>query len=198
VVHLKTPDAVAEKIAYVMANPTTVGAVRYAADWPGLVTIPKELGKGSWTAKRPSVYFDQESKQWPEQATLTLQMPPMIEKAFDDPIVVIKREYEELQAKARQELKEKGRAFIGAERVKKVSPYQRATSWEQLRGVDPTFAVGRGQHEARKLAIAAVKIFRQSYRAALNLWRSGDRLAEFPRGTWWMAVFHGAHIADTG
>ena len=32
---LNTPEAIAEKIAYVMANPTAVGAVRYAKDWPG-------------------------------------------------------------------------------------------------------------------------------------------------------------------
>jgi putative transposase len=61
VVHLKTPEATVEKIAYVMANPTAVGAVRYAADWPGLVTTPKNIGKGTWTAKRPKAYFDQDN-----------------------------------------------------------------------------------------------------------------------------------------
>jgi putative transposase len=127
-VHLKTPEAIAEKMAYVMANPTSVGAVRYARDWPGLVTTPRDIGKGTWTAKRPSVYFDQDSEQWPEQANLRLQMPPMIEEAFSDPIAVIKREYEELQNKTRQEMAEDGRAFMGPDRVTKVSPYQRATS----------------------------------------------------------------------
>jgi hypothetical protein len=88
--------------------------------------------------KRPSVYFDQQSKRWPEGATLTVQTPPMIEKAFDDPIAVIEREYEELQAKARQQMKEIGRTFMGADRVTKVSPYQRATSWENLRFFTPS------------------------------------------------------------
>jgi hypothetical protein len=198
VVHLKTPEAIAEKIAYVMANPTAVGAVRNAADWPGLVTTPKDIGKGTWTAKRPGVYFDQASKQWPEQATLTLQMPPMIEQAFADPIAVIEREYEELQHKARQEMAIKGKAFMGSDRVTKVSPYQRATSWECFRDLNPSFAVGRGQQEAKKLAIAALKTFHQVYRAALKLWRTGDRSAAFPRGTWWMATFHHAPIVDSG
>lgn len=198
VVHLKTPEAIAEKIAYVMANPTAVGAVRYAADWPGLVTLPKEIGKGTRTAKRPSVFFDQESEQWPETATLTLQMPPMIEEAYADPVAVIKREYEELQRQARQKMADTDRAFLGPDRAMKLSPYQRATSWEELRSLEPTFAVGRCQSAARRLALAALKAFRGAYRAALGLWRSGDRTAVFPAGTWWMATFHGAPVADTG
>ena len=198
VVHLQTPEAIAEKIAYVMANPTAVGAVRYAKDWPGLVTTPKDLGKGSWTAKRPTVYLDQQSSQWPEQATLTLEMPPMLVQAYDDPVAVIEREYEELQQKARDEAAANGRPFMGADRVMKVSPYERAKSWEDIRSLNPTFAVGRGQQKAKELAIKALKAFRSAYRDALKRWRSGNRMAVFPLGTWWMATFHGASVADTG
>jgi putative transposase len=198
VVHLKTPEAIAEKMAYVMANPTAVGAVRYARDWPGLVVTPKDIGKGTWTAKRPEAYFDQKSEQWPEHATLTLQMPPMVQEAYCDPIAVIKREYEQVQQNARQDMAAKGRSFMGCDRVTKVSPYQRATSWEDIRGLNPTFAVGRGQEQARKLAIQALKAFRSAYRAALELWRTGKRSVRFPQGTWWMATFHGAPVADTG
>jgi putative transposase len=132
VVHLQTPEAIAEKIAYVMANPTAAGAVRYACDWPGLITTPKDLGKGTWTAKRPTLYLDQESEQWPEHATLTLTMPATIKEAFSDPVALIKNEYEQLQQQARQELAAKGRTFMGPERVMKASPYQRAKSWEDI------------------------------------------------------------------
>jgi hypothetical protein len=61
--------------------------------------------------------------------------------------------------------------------------HQRATSWEDLRALNPTFTVGRGQHKAREFAIKAVKSFREAYRAALDLWRGGDRRAQFPAGT---------------
>jgi hypothetical protein len=87
---------------------------------------------------------------------------------------------------------------MGADRAVKISPYQRATSWEEIRGVNPVFAVGRGQHDARKVAIKALKTFRRAYRAALDLWRAGKRSVQFPVGTWWMATFHGAPVADTG
>jgi len=195
---LKTPQAIVEKIAYVMANPTAVGAVRYAEQWPGLVTRGKDLGKAVWTAKRPEVFFDPSNDRWPEQATLCLQMPANLENFFSDPVALIKEESQRLQQQARQELEAKGRHFLGAERVLKISPYQRATSWEEIRSLNPTFAVGRGQSEARKLAIKALKAFRRAYRAALDLWRGGERTAAFPPGTWWMATFHGAAIADWG
>jgi putative transposase len=198
VVHLQSPEAIVEKLAYVMANPTAVGAVRYAKDWPGLVTTPDDLGKGCWSAKRPTAYLDQESSQWPEQATLTLQMPPMIQETYTDPVSVIRREYEEQQQRAREDLLAKGRHFMRADKVAKVSPYERATSWEDTRSLNPRFAVGRGQEKAKELAKKALKAFRSAYREALKRWRCGDRMAAFPVGTWWMATFHGAPVADTG
>jgi hypothetical protein len=87
---------------------------------------------------------------------------------------------------------------MSADKVTKVSPYQRATSWEDLRSLNPSLAVGRGREQARKLAIKALKVFRSTYRAALKRWRSGNRSVPFPQGTWWMATFHGASVADTG
>lgn len=87
-------------------------------------------------------------------------MPAILEQAFSDPLAVIESEYQELLKKARQELAAKGRHFVGPDRVKKLSPNQRAKSWEDINSLDPTFAVGRGQHEARALAIKALKTFR--------------------------------------
>jgi putative transposase len=49
VVHLLTPEAIVEKLAYVMANPTAVGAVRYAKDGrtsvkrPGQLNVPRRI-----------------------------------------------------------------------------------------------------------------------------------------------------------
>jgi putative transposase len=197
-VHLQTPEAVVQAIAYVMANPTECWAIKNAADWPGLISNPQDLWKGTWSATKPTKYLDRESEQWPDRVALCLQMPAMLKDGFDDPLSVIKTEYQERLKSAHQKAKKEGKSFMGLERIKKTSPYQRATSWEDLRALNPTFAVGRGQHKARELAIQAVKTFREAYRAALDLWRRGDRRAQFPAGTWWMRVFHGVPVADTG
>jgi putative transposase len=121
----------------------------------------------------------------------------MIQEAYSDPIAAVNREYEEQQQKAREQMAAKGRHFMGADKVTKVSPYERATSWEDIRSLNPTFAVGRGQEKAKELAKKALKAFRGAYREALKRWCSGDRTVEFPLGTWWMATFHGVPVSDT-
>jgi hypothetical protein len=67
-----------------------------------------------------------------------------------------------------------------------------ATTAEPRFGCNPTFAVGRGQGDARRDAIAALRAFRAAYRAALDGWKAGLRDVVFPAGTWLMRVLHGA------
>src|SRR6185436_5501836 len=76
VVRLLTPEAVVEKIAYVLANPVAAGLVEQAHEWPGAKVLVDELGGGVLRVKRPDVYFDRTNPQWPEEATLELTLPP--------------------------------------------------------------------------------------------------------------------------
>ena len=50
-------QAVLEKVAYCIANPVAAGLVRRADQWPGVTTTPEQLGRASWTAKRPDFYI---------------------------------------------------------------------------------------------------------------------------------------------
>jgi hypothetical protein len=50
--------------------------VRRAHQWPGVTAQPEQLGRASWTARRPDFYFEQDP-QWPECATLRLSMPDL-------------------------------------------------------------------------------------------------------------------------
>ncbi|WP_437722150.1 transposase [Sorangium sp. So ce861] len=197
VVRLLTRGAVVEKIAYILANPVAAGLVRHAREWPGANVDIDALGRGELRAARPSAYLDPENPQWPEEIALSLPLPPVIEQdsaeAFREEVAA---ELERQEAQAHAELLRQGRRFLGAERVSAVSPYARATSFEALRECNPTFAVGREQGDARRVAGAAVRAFRASYRAALERWRAGVRSVVFPAGTWWMRVFHGVMVQD--
>lgn len=104
-------------------------------------------------------------------------------------------EVERLETEARKNVRSRGWQFIGAAKIKKLSPYDRATSWEPLRGRNPTFAVGRGQREAFFHAVAGLRAFRNAYRTALDDWRRGVRNLLFPAGTWLMSWLHAAHVA---
>lgn len=195
VVRLLTRAAVVEKIAYVLANPVAAGLVRHAREWPGAKVDVIELGCGVLRAARPVAYLDPENPQWPEEAMLPLALPPAIEQdSVDDFRHSVAASLREHEAQAHAALQQQGRRFLGAERVSKISPYERVTSFEALGERDPTFAVGREQGDARRVAGAAVRAFRASYRAALERWRAGVRSVVFPAGTWWMRTFHGASV----
>jgi putative transposase len=86
---------------------------------------------------------------------------------------------------------------LGSERIRRVSPYRRAKSFEPIRGRNPTFAVGRGQRQAFFAAVADLRAFRRAYRDALERWRAGLRQTVFPLGTWAMRCMHAAPV-DTG
>ncbi|WP_437935606.1 transposase [Sorangium sp. So ce341] len=197
VVRLLTRAAVVEKIAYILANPVAAGLVRHAHEWPGAKVDMDALGRGVLRAARPSVYLDPENPQWPEEITLSLPLPPVIEQdgaeAFRQEVAA---ELARQEAQAHAELLRQGRRFLGVERVSEVSPYARATSFEALRECNPTFAVGSEQGDAWRIAGAAVRAFRASYRAAIERWRAGVRSVAFPAGTWWMRVFHGVMVQD--
>ncbi|WP_437493635.1 transposase [Sorangium sp. So ce1014] len=197
VVRLLTPAAVVEKIAYVLANPVAAGLVRHAREWPGVKVDVGELGCGVLRATRPSVYLDPENPQWVEEATLPLALPPGIEQENAGSLRhQIAAELERLEAQAHAEAERQGLRFLGAERVSRVSPYERATSSEELGGRNPTFAVGRDQGDSWQTAATAVRAFRASYHSALERWRAGVRSVLFPVGTWWMRTFHGANVNE--
>lgn len=195
-VRLLTEEAVVEKIAYVLANPVAAGLVEHARDWPGAKVLVDELGRGVLRARRPDVYFDPTNPQWPEEATLALSLPPEV---VDDAAENFRQRVgAELARQEAHALGERGAEVLGADGASNVSPYDRATRSEPVRGRNPTFAVGHGQATAWHRAVAAVRAFRAAYRDALARWRTGVRNVVFPAGTWLMRVLHGVTVDDGG
>jgi hypothetical protein len=195
---LLTRQAMVEKIAYTLANPVAAGLVRRAHEWPGATVHVDEIGCGALHATRPDVYFDATNSQWPREERLSLTLPPSIEEgdAADfrhDVAAELARE----EAQAHETLKMRGVAVVGSKRAVVVSPHARVTSIEELRGRNPTFAVGQGNGNMLKRAVAALRAFRSSYREALAVWRTGMRHVVFPAGTWWMRVLHAVVVSDS-
>ena len=196
VVRLLTDQAIVERLAYVMANPVQAGLVRRARDWPGITVLPKELGCRTWTLNRPDAYFRADNPQWPETVELCLTLPPVLAErdGAEEVREVVGEELERQERRAHQEIARRGWRFLGAARVRRLSPYRRATSFELLRNRNPTFAVGRGQQRVFFQAVVELRAFRRAYRDALEQWRAGLRSVVFPRGTWCMCQVHGVVI----
>jgi hypothetical protein len=197
IVHLLTPEAFVEKVAYVMANPVEAGSVRRGYQWPGFVTTPEQLGRKRFVAKRPEQYLDPRNRQWPESARLELGLPEQSRWSAEDVRDLVLSEVRRLERVAVQERKHKGRRVLGPRQIRKSSPFKRATSFEPIRDRNPTFAVGRGRREEFFEAVLHLRTFRRLYREALERWKAGIREVVFPRGTYAMALLHSAAIAPT-
>lgn len=193
VVELKTPAAVIEKLAYLMANPVAAGLVRHASDWPGLMTLPSHLGQARWPCGRPDVYFRPHDQRWPPELTLQFTPPPGLDMTDEELRARVADELRQAEQRAFAEVRSRGWSILGAKRALRLSPYGRARSWEPLRSRSPTFAVGRGNVEAYRAAIATLRYFRAAYREALERWRQGIRDVLFPYGTWELQWWH--HVA---
>jgi putative transposase len=196
VVELCTREAIVEKIAYTLANPVEAGLVRHAHEWPGAKTMVDDIGIGTIQAKRPDIYFSPKNPEWVLDAHLAVTLPPSLSvadlQAFRDDIAI---ELAKLEAAAHKTIPE--RAILGPIQAIKVPPETRVMTIEPIRQHNPTFAVGRGNAEAARIAARGVRSFRAAYRKALEAWRAGDRAVVFPAGTYGMRVFHGANIGPT-
>jgi REP element-mobilizing transposase RayT len=195
VVELCTPKAVIEKLAYVMANPTTAGLVFHSDQWPGLMTQPSQLGTARFTAKRPDVFFDIDNPAWPAEATLQLEVP-RIGLSDDETRAQVAKELQMLEREAQAE-EAGGRDFLGPQGVALSSPFKEAVGWEPLRGRNPCFAVGRGQRTAFLRATKVLRDFRRAYREAFADWRNGIRDVLFPPGTYLMRVLHDVRVGTS-
>ena len=197
VVRLLCPQAIVEKVAYCMANPVAAGLVRRARDWPGLTTMPDQLGRAVLSAARPSVFFDPNNAQWPETARLALTLAPSLEgqMSLEEFQLQVAAELERQEQEAHSEVAKAGRTFLGADRCRRTSPYRRARSFEPLRDRNPTFAVGRGNRVGFFAAAEELRAFRAAYREALRKWRLGVREVAFPAGTWAMKRLHAVAVA---
>jgi len=193
VVELRTPQAIVEKLAYVMANPVSAGLVRRASQWRGVMTLPAQIGRARWQASRPSQFFSSRSRRWPPSATLQLTVPPALDLTEEETCAVVARELEQLEREARTRALREGRTVRPrGRRAGHESAYRRATTAEERGTLNPVFAVGRGQAAALIEARTLLKTFWNAHRAAMARWRSGDRSALFPHGTWLMHCLHGA------
>jgi len=191
------PGHVAQlELHWIVANPVKAGLVREARDWPGVTVLPHELGRRTFRIERPAIFFDPDNPNWPDTVELTLTLPPTLEHTYGARGVreAVKEELERQERLARAELNKRGWRVLGAARVRRLSPYRRAGSFEPLRHRNPTFAMGRGQRTVFFQALAELRAFRTAYRQALEQWRSGFRGVVFPRGTWCMCRVHGVLV----
>jgi REP element-mobilizing transposase RayT len=182
---LETPEAVVEKIVYVLANPVAAGLVRRGSEWPGLWSDPMRIGAPGETVAKPKGFF-REAGPLSATARLELRAPPGMGDAGLIPELLGKLRREEDAAAKR--LGEERRSFTGVARVLAQKWWARPPSAAPRRGLNPRVAAKNAWKRIE--ALTKLVEFRTAYREALARWRMGMRDVEFPPGTWLMRVRH--------
>jgi putative transposase len=190
-VRLVSPNDVADKAAYVLANPVAAGLVRRGRKWPGLWSGPEWIGAGELEFQRPAQFF-RKLGVMPERATLALVAPPGFEsaKVFRDALsaAVVERE-----RAAIAERSSRGEGFLGVARVLAQPPGAHPRSVERLGGLNPRVAC---RDKWRRIEVLArLREFVDGYRRAWNAWRTGVAGVVFPAGTYLVRVTHGVACA---
>lgn len=191
-----TADAVLDDIAYLIANAVSAFAVRYAKDWPGPKTLPRDVGTRVVVAARPDGFCDPDNHAWPEYVELPLEMPAILtaKHGDDEARALIAERVREYERAAFAESQQEGIPFRGARRCMRVPHTARARSFELFGKLNPRFKAS-GDLDAAREAIAGIDEFETKYERALARWTAGDRRVVFPHGTWWMRVHHGVRVA---
>lgn len=174
-VTLETNEAIIDKLAYTYCNPASAHLVHRAAQWPGALSTPADLGGRPRQVQRPprlNLF-----KSMTSEATLRVCAPPHMEELA--------------LAKAVQARIEQREAELSAEPLRRVLGVKRAlqTNWQSA-PKNPTPLHQRRPHfaaitrEGLRQAARKLRDFRRAYREAWLQLTQGIRDALFPHGTW--------------
>ena len=189
-------EALWEQLVYATVNPTKDGLVRTPEEWPGLLSLPEDVGTRTFRFERPSKFFRSEGEgSLPEVVEFQLEQPVELEAM--DPEAFrheYRRRLDAKVAEVQRTFAEAGRGFMGPQLVRDQNPYEAAGDTFPDRDDTPTVACkDRRLHQA---VLRWISEFRLAYRMAWVLWASGLRETLFPFGTYWMRVKYGVRCRD--
>ena len=185
---LLTPDAIVDKIVYTLTNPVKDGLVHDYRKWPGVMSRPGDWLRPVRYARRPKLYFDdddEEHREVPASISIPVQCKDRTPEAFVRDVEAAIREVQRGAAATRSA---EGRDVMGHKAVTRQDPFDAPGSRRPRYTLNPRLAAG-GNHDAMRQGIAALRLFREKYRAA---WRMYQRQLEvvFPAGTYLMRRLH--------
>ena len=191
-VEIPTAAAAVQEMAYTAANCVAAGLVSAPSKWPGAKVLVGEVGRAMKRAKRPEFYFSAE--YWPDEVSIPIEMPELLDKAYetaDEARKAVRERLKVLVSQAKRGLAKLGRRFAGAKQVLRSTYTKRATSEEPDRERKPKFAAD-GDAKVVAAMLDRCAAFHRAYRAAWEKWREGDHDVRFPAGTWKLRVTHAA------
>lgn len=190
VVRLTDAEAELEKAVYAVTNPVAAALVSSARFWPGLVSLPKDVGR-VLQFDRPEGFFRPDGPV-PEKATLELvPLPGYAHLDREAYVEMLSQAITKREEKLAQERNAAGKGVLGRRAVCRQSPSDRPQTNEPRRQLNPRVA-GRNKW-ARIEALQRLGEFLSAYREAWKRWRQGDHGVVFPYGTYALRLHAGVH-----
>jgi putative transposase len=179
---------VLDKVVYTLTNPVKAGLVSQHHLWPGAISSVAQVAKGSITTKRPAKFFAKTDDPTLLTRELILTPVPRAEvMSAEDYGRYLARRVEETEAAIAADRESMGLRWLGRKECLKLDPFDAPTKkWSPFTR-NPK--VSSKHEEARKAWILRLKQFRSHYGEAKRAFRSGNRDAPFPPGTFAMRVF---------
>ena len=181
-VTLEGPGAILDKIAYTLANPVAAGLVWNVKEWPGVRTLPEEIGTATSETPRPKGFLRADGPM-PESSSLKLTVPPGFESVEE-----FRRQLDAaLEAKLEVARRGKNKSkVLGREKILKQRRTDFPRSREKKRGVRPKVAAE--DRWKRIEALQRLESFIEAYRAAWERLKQKVHDVVFPAGTYWLRV----------
>lgn len=196
-------DGAIRSLAYIGANPVAAACVEHGRDWVGLRTQPRQLARSSVMASRPTFFLAEKSLGYrgklPPKVQLTFELPLCVAEA-DRGLFVHDAEValSAAEEKAREDVRAKGKTFLGAARCRGLDHRRTAQTWEPRGPNNRTSPFLVIDEDEEKRLLEGLHLFLQAYALAFARYKAGERDVTFPRGTYRLARSFGARVGSLG
>lgn len=182
VTYLPTPEAVFEKVVYVLTNPSNDHLIDRLVDWPGVTSLHHLDGRTTRHA-RPTSFF-RANGPMPESVELRAVQPPCsrLVETQSQWAARVRAAVEDAERTQRERRLRDGRRIAGRKAVLELSPFDSPRTPGD-HGTAGSSIAGRDK-QLRDQSLARLRIFRERYFDARQDFLRGNREAEFPAGTY--------------
>lgn len=187
-------EGIWDQLTYCTVNPTKDGLVERPEAWPGLISMPEDVGTKTFRFERPDVFFRDEGDAAMPDAVEFMLEPPVELEAMDP--AEFRREYRrQLDARvARVHEERRGKPFMGAQQIRDQNPLASAGDTFPDRDRDPRIVC---KNKVQRIGILRwLSEFRLAHTVAYFFWSRGARDTVFPAYTYLMRVRHGVRCRD--
>tara|TARA_R110002072_G_scaffold141601_3_gene286852 strand:- start:326 stop:1213 length:888 start_codon:yes stop_codon:yes gene_type:complete len=185
---LKSAEDLLQHLVYLAANPVAAWVVREPGDWPGVISLPSDVGTKRRVTPPAGGLFGRghEGSALPAEASLEVHLPSYFEQ---EGLERYRRLFQRALDAYLEDLHLREGAYSGRDSAKRLDPFSAPKSAQG----GPSFGLIPSLSNATKEDREDLTVWRHSVRAAFYRWQV-DKTTRFPQGTWKVVKCYGARL----